>query len=247
MTQSDLAAEANISARHLSFLETGKAQPSREMVIRIGGYLEMPLRQQNVLLSAAGFAAAFQERSLEELTSAHQAIEQILQAHKPYPAFAVDRHWNIILSNRAIPQLYVDCSPEILRAPVNAVRLMLHPRGLAPKIVNLAQWRAHVIEVLRQQVESTADRDIEALLGEVLAYPTARMKTVAMAGVGAQRYATPLQIATEAGIVSFLNTTTVFGSPSDVTLSEIALEMLFPGDAETVAIVEALTYSGAAK
>lgn len=243
----DLAAEANISARHLSFLETGKAQPSREMVIRLGGYLKMPLRQQNVLLSAAGFAAAFEERSLEELTSAYKAIEQILQAHKPYPAFAVDRHWNIILSNRAIPQLYVDCSPEFLSTPVNAVRLMLHPRGLAPRIVNLAQWRAHVVAVLRQQAESTADRDIEALLAEVLAYPTPRGKAVEVTGEGAQRYATPLQIATDAGIVSFLNTTTVFGSPSDVTLSEIALEMLFPGDAETVAIVEALTHSGAAR
>lgn len=239
MTQMDLAAAANSSTRHLSYLETGRAQPSREMVLRLSEELQVPLREQNLLLLAAGLAPAFAERSFSELTAARQAIEQILAAHKPYPAFAVNRHWNIVLSNRALPQLYVDVSAELLRPPVNAVRLTLHPLGLAPRIVNLAEWRGHVITVLRQQAEATADTGVQALLAEIMAYPAP-----SAAGIGdsegPQRYATPLRIATERGIISFLNTNTIFGTPTDVTLSELALEMLFPADAETVAIVHGM-------
>src|SRR6185437_7924144 len=239
MTQMDLAAVANSSTRHLSYLETGRAQPSREMVLRLSEELQVPLREQNVLLLAAGFAPAFAERPMSELTAARQAIEQILAAHRPYPAFAVNRHWDIVLSNRALPQLYVDCSAELLRPPVNAVRLTLHPLGLAPRIVNLAEWRGHVVTVLRQQAEATADAGVRALLAEIMAYPAPGTAAI-RESEGPQRYATPLQIATERGNISFLNTNTIFGTPTDVTLSELALEMLFPADAETVAIVRAM-------
>src|SRR5271165_5991209 len=144
MTQLDLALVADSSTRHLSYLETGRAQPSREMVMRLAEYLEVPLREQNTLLLSAGFAPAFQERSLTELKSACLAIAQVLQSHKPYPAFAVDRYWNIVLTNEAIPQLYVDVAPELLRQP-NAVRLMLHPRGLALRVISYAEWRSYVV------------------------------------------------------------------------------------------------------
>ncbi|MGP0089735.1 MAG: helix-turn-helix domain-containing protein [Xanthobacteraceae bacterium] len=240
MTQMDLASAADSSTRHLSYLETGRAQPSREMVLRLAERLDVPLRERNALLLAAGFAPAFQERPLAELTSARQAIEQILQAHRPYPAFAVDRNWNIVLSNKALPQLYVDVSPELLRPPVNAIRLTLHPFGLAPKIINHAEWRWHVITVLRQQIEARADPGVQALLAEIMTYPSPSGKAVPEGADGPQRYATPLQIETSAGVVSFLSTITIFGTPTDVTLSELALEMLFPADAETVAIVGAL-------
>jgi len=233
----DLSFATESSTRHLSYLETGRAQPSRQMVTRLAEQLEIPLRGQNELLLAAGFAPAFQERSLGDLTSAHQAIERILHAHKPYPAFALDRHWNVVLSNSALPQLYEDCAADLLAKPINAVRLMLHPQGLAPRIVNLPEWRAHVITVLRQQVEATAEPGIQDLLAEVLAYPVPRGEAAASGAGGPERYATPLRIATRAGTVSFLNTTTIFGTPTDVTLSELALEMLFPADDETVAIV----------
>ena len=239
MTQMDLAAAANSSTRHLSYLETGRAQPSREMVLRLSDELKVPLREQNLLLLAAGFAPAFAERPMSELTAARQAIEQILAAHRPYPAFAVNRHWDIVLSNRALPQLYVDCSAELLRPPVNAVRLTLHPLGLAPRIVNLAEWRGHVIAVLRQQAEATADAGVQALLAETMAYPAPEAAAIGDSD-GPQRYATPLQIATQRGTISFLNTNTIFGTPTDVTLSELALEMLFPADAGTVAIVHAM-------
>ena len=157
MTQADLAYAADSSTRHLSCLETGKALPSREMIARLAEYLEIPLRDQNALLLAAGFAPAFQERSLAALDAAKAAIEAILQAHKPYPAFAVDRHWNIVASNSALPQLYEGCSADLMRAPVNAVRLTLHPAGLGPRVVNYAAWRAHILTVLRQQIDARAD------------------------------------------------------------------------------------------
>jgi len=248
MTQMDLAFAANASTRHLSYLETGRAQPSREMVMRLGEYLDLPLRERNTLLLAAGFAPAFQERPLAELSAAREAIAQVLDAHKPYPAFAVDRHWNIVLSNRVLPQLYVDVAPELLRPPVNSVRLTLHPQAMAPRIVNLAEWRNHVIAELRHQLDARADAGTQALLTEVMSYPTPPGAAAIEPEEGAERYATPLKIRTEAGVVSFLSTITVFGTPTDVTLSELALEMLFPADSRTVAIVGAMTKaeSGAA-
>jgi hypothetical protein len=211
------------------------------MVLRLAACLEIPLRGQNTLLQAAGFAAAFRERSLVELVEARQAIEQILEAHKPYPAFAVDRHWDVVLTNRALPALYAGVSPELLQPPVNAIRLMLHPAGLAPRIINFSDWRAYIVSVLGQQAEASADQGVEALLAEILAYPAPDHGPTADMNKGSQRFATPLQISTAAGTVSFLNTVTVFGTPADVTLSELALEMLFPADPETITAVKRLS------
>jgi len=240
MTQEGLALAAESSTRHLSCLETGRSQPSREMVMHLAEHLEIPLRDQNALLLAAGFAPAFQERSLAELEAARQAIDQVLRAHMPYPAFALDRHWNVVLSNSALPQLYEGCSPDLLSKPVNAVRLILHPLGLGPRIVNFNQWRAHVVTVLRQQIALRTDRWIEALLAEVVAYPPAVGGRTPESSDDPQRYATPLRIATRLGTASFLSTTTIFGTPTDVTLSELALEKLFPADEQTAAIVKSM-------
>ncbi len=239
MTQMELALAADSPTQHLSYLETGRAQPSREMVMRLAEHLEVPLRERNTLLLSAGFAPAFQQRSLTELKSACPAIDQVLQTHETYPAFAVDRYWNIVLTNEAIPQLYVDVAPELLRQP-NAVRLMLHPRGLAPRVISYAEWRSYVVTVLRRQIAATTDPGVEALLNEVLEYPLPIGTKSPAPTDRAERYATPLQIATDEGILSFLSTTTIFGTPIDVTLSELALEMLFPADAETITIVRKL-------
>ena len=238
LSQEALALAAGSSTRHLSCLETARSQPSREMILRLAEQLEIPLRDQNALLLAAGFAPAFQERSLAELENARQAIEQILEAHKPYPAFALDRHWNVVASNSALPQLYEGCSPELLRKPINALRLVLHPEGMGPRIVNFIEWRAHTITVLRQQIETRPDPVIAAFLTEVMGYPAPSGQLVLATSDGPQRYATPLQIETRLGTVSFLNTTTVFGTPTEVTLSELALEMLFPADPATIAIIK---------
>jgi transcriptional regulator with XRE-family HTH domain len=240
MTQEGLALAASSSTRHLSYLETGRAQPSREMILRLAEHLQVPLRDQNALLLSAGFAPAFVERSLTELDAAKLAIDRILQAHKPYPAFALDRHWKVVLSNSALPQLYEGCATELLRKPINAARLILHPLGMGPRIVNFIEWRAHTITVLRQQLETRPDPIVRALLTEVMSYPAPSGGVAPLDSEGPQRYATPLQIATRLGTVSFLNTTTIFGTPTDVTLSELALEMLFPADEATIAIVNAM-------
>lgn len=236
MTQADLAYAAGSSTRHLSCLETGKSQPSRDMIARLGECLDIPLRDQNMLLLAAGFAPAYTERGLGELEAAKSAIDRVLRAHKPYPAFAVDRHWNVVLSNSALPQLYEGCSADLLRAPVNAMRLILHPAGMGPRIVNYAEWRAHSLSVLRQQIEARADPVIQGLHAEIAAYPVPPESEAPGGFEASQRLATPLRIATRLGTVSFLNTVTVFGTPNDVTLAELALEMLFPADAKTIEI-----------
>ncbi|MBR0839200.1 helix-turn-helix transcriptional regulator [Bradyrhizobium liaoningense] len=238
MSQTTLALAAKSSTRHLSYLETGRSRPSRDMVLRLGEQLNLSLRDQNLLLLAAGFAPAFAERSLEEMSSARSAMEQILQVHLPYPAYVLDRHWNVVLSNAALPQLYEGCSPELLRSPVNAVRLTLHPDGMGPRVENFVEWRAHTVTVLKQQLQARADPVIQALLTEVLSYPAPRGAMALAMSEGSQRYASPLRVQTRFGRVSFLNTTTVFGAPADVTLSELALEMLFPADAATIAIVK---------
>ncbi|WP_051379262.1 helix-turn-helix transcriptional regulator [Bradyrhizobium murdochi] len=240
MTQADLAHAAESSTRHLSCLETGKSQPSREMILRLAEHLDLPLRDQNKLLLAAGFAPAFEERALTELEAAKSAIDRVLMAHRPYPAFAVDRHWNVVLSNAALPQLYEGCSAELLRTPVNAMRLLLHPSGMGPRILNFVEWRAHSLSVLRQQIETRADPVVQGLHAEIAAYPVPPNSEPPGGLEASQRLATPLRIATRLGTVSFLNTVTVFGTPNDVTLAELALEMLFPADARTIEITKSM-------
>ncbi|HSI55234.1 MAG TPA: helix-turn-helix domain-containing protein, partial [Ramlibacter sp.] len=159
LSQLDLAQEADISTRHLSFVETGRSVPSREMVLRLAERLDVPLRERNALLVAAGYAPMYRERPLDDpaLSPAKQAVDLILRSHEPYPALAVDRHWNLLAANRMLPHLLATVDPSLLQGPVNVLRLSLHPQGLAPKIVNLAQWRNHLLERLRQQVHATDD------------------------------------------------------------------------------------------
>jgi transcriptional regulator with XRE-family HTH domain len=239
LSQLDLASEAEISARHLSFLETGRSQPSREMILHLAEQLEIPMRERNVLLVAAGFAPIFPERSLDDpaLASARKAIELVLEGQKPYPAFALDRHWNIAASNRALPQLYEGVAPELLERPVNAMRLSLHPNGLSQRIVNLAEWRAHLLHRLRGQVELTADPKLIELQRELLSYPAPPEHP----GRNAHDIVVPLRVRVGESNLSFFSTTMVFGTPVDVTLSELALESFFPADAETAAAVQRLT------
>jgi len=189
------------------------------------------------LLLAAGFAPAFKERSLAALEGARTAIDRVLQAHKPYPAFAVDRHWICVLSNSALPQLYEGCAAELMRPPVNAVRLILHPAGMGPRIVNFAAWRAHTLSVLRQQIETRADPVIQGLFAEVAAYPVPADSETSDSPEAAQHLGDPASGLPHAWArCPFLNTVTVFGTPNDVTLAELALEMLFPADDQTIEI-----------
>jgi transcriptional regulator with XRE-family HTH domain len=240
ISQLDLALDGNISTRHLSFLETGRARPSRDMVLHLAEHLEVPLRDRNVLLTAAGFAPVFGERPLDDpaLAAARQAVELVIQGHAPYPAIAVDRHWNQVAANDAVPMLLAGVEVDLLRPPVNVMRLALHPAGLAPRIVNLPEWRNHLLERLRHQVEASADPVLVALLDELRGYP---MPYAPRPPRPARNYAgivLPFELATDAGVLAFFSTITVFGTPIDVTLSELALECFYPADAATAEILQ---------
>lgn len=243
MSQLDLAAEADISARHLSFVETGRSQPSREMVLHLAQALEMPLRERNALLMAAGFAPLFGERALADpaLAPAREAIDLVLKGHEPYPALAVDRRWTLIAHNRAVGLLLEGIAPELLAPPVNVLRLSMHPRGLAPRILNYAEWRAHVLSRVKRDIDLTADAGLADLLQELKAYAVpqhARLaKPIEHAGPA---MVVPLRLDSPDGVLSFISTITVFGTPIDVTLSEIAIESFFPADAHTAEVLRGM-------
>lgn len=247
LSQLDLALEAEISTRHLSFLETGRSQPSREMVLHLAERLEVPLRERNLLLVSAGFAPVFPQRALEDpaLAAARKAVELLLAGHEPYPALAVDRHWTLLAANAAVGRLIGGAAPALLQPPVNVLRLSLHPEGLAPAIVNYAEWRAHILDRLRRQVEVTADQVLIELMKELSGYsaPGGRQPAKAALDPALAGVVVPLQLDTPVGRLSLFSTTTVFGTPVDVTLSELALETFFPADAATAEALRRLAES----
>lgn len=238
LSQLDLACEAGISTRHLSFVETGRARPGRDMLLHLAERLEVPLRARNGLLLAAGYAPFLAERPLEDpaLAAARAAVTQVLKGHEPNPALALDRHWTLLEANAAVAPLLAGVAPALLQPPVNVLRLSLHPEGLAPRIANLAEWRGHLLERLRRQAEATADPVLAALLEELSAYPG----PAAAPSAETESVVVPLRLRREAGELSFISTTTLFGTPRDVTLSELAIESFFPADAATAAALRSL-------
>ncbi|WP_232231879.1 helix-turn-helix domain-containing protein [Burkholderia sp. WSM2230] len=240
MSQLLLAAEADISTRHLSFVESGRAMPSREMVMHLAERLDVPLRARNALLVAAGYAPLFRERPLSDpqLSAAREAVELVLKGHEPYPALAIDRHWTIVATNNALTPLLAGASPDLLKPPVNALRLSLHPDGIASSIVNWHAWREHVLARLQRQIDVSADDTLSALRDELAAYPPPAGAEAPDAGDSPlNQIAVPLRLRTPLGVLSLLSTTTVFGTPVDVTLSELAIEAFFPADPETAAVL----------
>ena len=224
LSQLDLAQEAEVSTRHLSYVETGRAAPSREMVLRLAERLEVPLRERNALLVAAGFAPMYRQRSLDDpaMASARRAIDLVLKGHEPFPALAVDRHWNLVAHNALVPLLMEGAAPELLKPPINVLRLSLHPDGVAPRIANLAQWRTH-------------------LLDELAAYPAPAVSHDApVLDTALSAVAVPFQVVMPSGVLSFISTITIFGTPVDVTLQELAVESFFPADEQTAAALAAL-------
>lgn len=234
LSQLDLACEAEVSTRHLSFIECGRASPSRDLLMRLAEPLAMPLRAQNELLVAAGFAPVHRESPMDapDMAAARAAVQGVLAAQSPFPALAVDRHWNLVLANAAAEALLAGADPQLRVAPVNVLRATLHPRGLAGAIVNLPEWRHHVLARLKGEVDRCADPVLAALHDELSALPcpASRHPPGPVA-----RIAVPLVVRDPAGegVLSFLSTTSVFGTATDVTLAELTLECFYPADEST--------------
>lgn len=237
LSQLDLALEAGISARHLSFVETGRSRPSRELVLSLAERLRMPLRERNRLLGAAGYAQIYAEHTLDDARQAagRAAVSQVLAAYAPNPALAIDAHWNLIEANAAALALMGGVAPGLLAPPLNVLRLSLHPLGLAPRILNLPQWRASIFHRLADQIEATADPEMVALLEELRAMPGGEAEPTA-----ADSFVLPLRLSSPAGPLSFISMTTVFGTPLEVTLSELAIEAFLPADPETAERMQSL-------
>src|SRR5215213_4258947 len=227
LSQLDLALEAGVSARHVSFVETGRARPSPEMVLHLAEQLDVPLRDRNGLLLAAGYAPVYEERDLEapDMESVRTALELVLRGHEPYPAAVVDRSWELIQGNRGIGLLIDGVDPELLAPPVNVLRVSLHPDGMAPRIANLADWRAHLLERLRRQIAATGDPSLRTLLGELESYPAPQPDG---APGDLADGCVPPRLHTPHGDLSFISTIATFGTAVDITVAELAIESFFP-------------------
>ncbi len=242
LSQLDLAGQAEVSTRHLSCVETGRSLPSREMVLRLAERLEVPLRERNRLLTAAGYAPMFSEHRLDDpaLAAAREALELVLRGHEPFPALLVDRHWTLVSANRMVAPMLQGLPPALLQPPLNVLRLSLHPHGLAPRIVNFAQWREHLLARLAQQVESSGDATLAALAEELRGYPPPDAPPSEGLPAQAPAVAMPLRLRSPEGVLTLISTITVFGTPVDVTLSELALETFFPADTSTAEVLRRL-------
>jgi len=241
LSQLQLATGSAVSARHLSFIETGRARPSREMVLHLADRLDVPLRDRNRLLLAAGHAPMFAERSLadEEMAPVREALERFLAAHEPYPAVVVDRRWNLVLANRAVGVLTAGIAPELLEPPANALRATLHPRGMAPRIANLAEWSGHLMRRLRRQIAATGDPELERLHDELAGYPGVDAGEGSPEAPPADEILLPLQLRGGEADLALFTTVTAFGTPLEITLAELAVEAFYPADAETARLLAA--------
>ncbi|GAB6920723.1 helix-turn-helix transcriptional regulator [Rhodococcus erythropolis] len=231
LTQLGLSAAAGVSTRHLSFIETGRSKPSRDMILHLSECLDVPLRQQNTLLLASGHAPEYSQKSLAEapMSAVSEAIDRIIDAHDPYPAVVVDQQWEMVAGNQAVGILTAGAADFLLEPPVNVLRLSLHPEGMAPRIANLAQWRAHLLTRLAREVEVSADAQLSSLLDELRAYPSGGD----WHDDRANSLLVPLRVRVGDTELAMFSTTTVFGTPRDVTLAEIAIESFYPSDTQT--------------
>ena len=234
LSQLDLAIAANVSSRHLSFVETGRSRPTSEMILHLAEHLDVPLRDRNALLLAGGFAPAYPERGLAEpeLHAVKNALKRVLDGHEPYPAAVVNRWWELVDANAGIALFTGDVSPELLEPPVNVLRLSLHPDGMAPRIANLPEWRAHLLARLHRQAEATGDPRLFSLYSELEAYPGGQGDQGAQPPLPTD-VVVPLRYRTAQAELSFLSITAVIGTPMDVTVEELAIESFYPADTQT--------------
>jgi transcriptional regulator with XRE-family HTH domain len=238
LSQLDLAIAADVSARHVSLVETGKSRPSAEMILRLADQLHVPLRDRNRLLLAAGFAPRYAERPLDDtaLSAALDAVRRVLHAHEPYPALVFDRRWNILMTNRAVDPFLARVDPELLRPPVNLVRLGLDPRGFAPMVVNLADVRAVFRSRISRQLATAPDPDLTALYEELLEPDNELLKPMNdKPDTSEADVVIPMVLRIDGREVRLFSTITTFGTPMDITVDEIAIESYYPADAQSAA------------
>jgi len=249
MSQLDLAGEAEVSSRHLSFVETGRSRPTSDMILRLAEHLDVPLRDRNTLLLAGGYAPAYPERGLAEpeLEAVRAALQKVLKGHEPYPAVVVNRWWELVDANAGVALFTRHVAPELLRPPANVLRLSLHPDGMAPRIANLPEWRAHLLARLHHQAEATGDERLSDLHDELAAYPGGRSEPpparadvvvplcYRAAGNGPGNGPGNGQRNGPGQELRFLSITSMVGTPMDVTVAELAIEAFYPADAPTAA------------
>jgi transcriptional regulator with XRE-family HTH domain len=240
LSQLELAIQADISTRHLSFVETGRSAPSRDMVLHLAEELELPLRERNRLLLAAGYAPVYPETALDApaMAAVRTAVRQLLAAQEPFPAAAVDHRWNLVEANATTRLFLAGVEPALLGPPANVLRISLHPDGMAGRIANLGEWRAHLLGRLRRQVALTADPDLAALYEELRGYPCDQPEPeIELPGPG--DVVVPLRICHEGTELAFLSTVATFGTPLDITVAELSIESFFPADEATAAVLRA--------
>jgi transcriptional regulator with XRE-family HTH domain len=235
LSQLEVAMRSAISARHLSFIETGRARPSREMLLHLAERLDIPLRERNHLLLAAGFAPIFGERSLDETEMApvRAALERFLSAHEPYPAVVVDRHWNIVADNRGVAYVTRGVAQELLTPPANALRIALHPDGMAPRISNLAEWSDYLLGRLRREIEVTRDPELESLYEELIAYPGVVAERGRAHGPRPNAILLMHELRLDETQLALFSTITTFGTARDLTVSELTIEAFYPANSHT--------------
>ena len=240
MSQLELALEAGVSARHVSFVETGRSRPSADMVLLLAERLDVPLRDRNQLLLAAGYAPLYGNRGLEEpeMGAVRETLELVLRGHEPCPALVLDRHWGLVASNRPVGALIRGVAPELLEAPVNVLRLSLHPDGMAPRVVNLAEWRAHLLDRLGRQAIATGDPALDVLYEELSGLPGP--SPAGQLDFAAGDIAVPLRLRVDDAVLSFISTNTIFETALDITVAELSIESFFPADADTAAALPSL-------
>lgn len=242
MSQLDLSIEAGVSARHLSFVETGRSRPSPELILRLAERLDMPLAERNTMLLAGGYAPAYPSHELSdpEMAPVRAAVRQILDGHNPYPAVLIDQHWHLVEANPAVALLTAGAEPHLLTPPINVLRLSLHPDGMAPRILNLPEWRAHLLHRLRQQAVTTNDPALYELHEELRGYPPGGSGHAAPISDAVSRVVVPLRYRHNDQELSLFSTTTLFGTPLDVTVAGLAVEAFFPADPATAETLHAL-------
>jgi len=241
LSQLDLALAADVSSRHLSFVETGRSRPTSDMILRLAEHLDVPLRDRNTLLLAGGYAPAYPEHGLAEpeLRAVQAALSRVLKGHEPYPAVVVNRWWELVDANAGIAVFTRHVKPELLEPPANVLRLSLHPDGMAPRIANLPEWRAHLLARLHHQAGATGDARLAELHAELAAYPAGNGQGQAEPPPARAEIVVPLRYRDDARELSFLSITAVVGTPMDVTVSELAIESFYPADAPTAAALGA--------